>query len=38
MVSGLSGGTAEALPENSRGKDFDDPRLGGELKKSLEGK
>ena len=26
-------GTAEALPENSRGKDFDDPRLGGAKKK-----
>jgi hypothetical protein len=26
-------GTAEALPENSRGKDFDDPRLGGAEKK-----
>ena len=26
-------GTAEALPENSRGKDFDDPRLGGVEKK-----
>jgi len=26
-------GTAEALPENARGKDFDDPRLGGEQKK-----
>lgn len=26
-------GTAEALPENSRGKDFNDPRLGGEQKK-----
>jgi hypothetical protein len=26
-------GTAEALPENSRGKNFDDPRLGGAEKK-----
>ena len=26
-------GTAEALPENARGKDFDDPRLGGAKKK-----
>jgi hypothetical protein len=26
-------GTAEALPENSRGKDFDDPRLNGAEKK-----
>jgi len=26
-------GTADALPENSRGKDFDDPRLGGAEKK-----
>lgn len=26
-------GTAEALPENSRGKDFDDPRLGNAKKK-----
>jgi hypothetical protein len=26
-------GTAEAFPENSRGKDFDDPRLGGAEKK-----
>jgi hypothetical protein len=26
-------GTAEALPENSRGKDFNDPRLGGAQKK-----
>ena len=26
-------GTDEALPENSRGKDFNDPRLGGDTKK-----